>query len=161
MFAVPQPPALRIVQNKSLSMPGKCALSRGSAEAHETVRLNDFPAPDRLNANYTPYADGNVPRQGLYSSYRRICDHHGIPHMNTATLGKAIRLCFPAIKTRRLGVRGNSKYHCKLSMAMPEIRISLANLIGYRLRHTAIQHHRGGMVTGLYSKDQYSWPKWR
>ena len=28
-------------------------------------------------------------------------------------LGKAIRLCFPTIKTRRLGVRGNSKYHCE------------------------------------------------
>ncbi|KAJ6599059.1 hypothetical protein DFH09DRAFT_1129980 [Mycena vulgaris] len=47
-----------------------------------------------LTANYAPYPDGNVPRQGLYFSYRR-----------------AIRLCFPTIKTRRLGVRGNSKYH--------------------------------------------------
>ncbi|EJD01155.1 uncharacterized protein FOMMEDRAFT_169330 [Fomitiporia mediterranea MF3/22] len=64
-----------------------------------------------LNANYAPYPDGNVPRQGLYFSYRRVCDQYGIPHINTATLGKAIRLCFPAIKTRRLGVRGNSKYH--------------------------------------------------
>ena len=36
--------------------------------------------------------------------------------MNTATLGKAIRLCFPNIKTRRLGVRGNSKYHCESSL---------------------------------------------
>ena len=66
----------------------------------------------RLNANYAPYPDGNVPRQGLYFSYRRVCDQYGIPHINTATLGKAIRLCFPTIKTRRLGVRGNSKYHC-------------------------------------------------
>ncbi|EIN10625.1 hypothetical protein PUNSTDRAFT_112444 [Punctularia strigosozonata HHB-11173 SS5] len=64
-----------------------------------------------LTANYTPYPDGNVPRQGLYFSYRRVCDQYGIPHINTATLGKAIRLCFPTIKTRRLGVRGNSKYH--------------------------------------------------
>lgn len=64
-----------------------------------------------LTANYAPYPDGNVPRQGLYFSYRRICDQYGIPHINTATLGKAIRLCFPTIKTRRLGVRGNSKYH--------------------------------------------------
>jgi regulatory factor X len=64
-----------------------------------------------LAANYAPYPDGNVPRQGLYFSYRRICDQYGIPHINTATLGKAIRLCFPTIKTRRLGVRGNSKYH--------------------------------------------------
>lgn len=67
----------------------------------------------RLNANYAPYPDGNVPRQGLYNSYRRVCEEHRIPHINTATLGKAIRLCFPTIKTRRLGVRGNSKYHCK------------------------------------------------
>jgi regulatory factor X len=65
-----------------------------------------------LTANYAPYPDGNVPRQGLYFSYRRVCDQYGIPHINTATLGKAIRLCFPTIKTRRLGVRGNSKYHC-------------------------------------------------
>ena len=68
----------------------------------------------RLTANYAPYPDGNVPRQGLYFSYRRVCDQYGIPHINTATLGKAIRLCFPTIKTRRLGVRGNSKYHCKI-----------------------------------------------
>jgi regulatory factor X len=66
----------------------------------------------RLMANYSTYPDGNVPRQGLYFSYRRVCDRYGIPHINTATLGKAIRLCFPTIKTRRLGVRGNSKYHC-------------------------------------------------
>lgn len=64
-----------------------------------------------LTANYATYPDGNVPRQGLYFSYRRVCDQYGIPHINTATLGKAIRLCFPTIKTRRLGVRGNSKYH--------------------------------------------------
>ncbi|KAG6900962.1 hypothetical protein C0993_004399 [Termitomyces sp. T159_Od127] len=68
-----------------------------------------------LTANYAPYPDGNVPRQGLYFSYRRVCDQYGIPHINTATLGKAIRLCFPTIKTRRLGVRGNSKYHCTAS----------------------------------------------
>jgi len=67
----------------------------------------------RLGANYATYPDGNVPRQGLYFSYRRVCEQYQIPHINTATLGKAIRLCFPTIKTRRLGVRGNSKYHCK------------------------------------------------
>lgn len=72
----------------------------------------------RLTANYAPYPDGNVPRQGLYFSYRRVCDQYGIPHINTATLGKAIRLCFPSIKTRRLGVRGNSKYHCKCLLSL-------------------------------------------
>lgn len=71
----------------------------------------------RLTSNYAPYPDGNVPRQGLYFSYRRVCDQYGIPHINTATLGKAIRLCFPTIKTRRLGVRGNSKYHCEFHLS--------------------------------------------
>jgi regulatory factor X len=75
----------------------------------------------RLAANYAPYPDGNVPRQGLYFSYRRVCDQYGIPHINTATLGKAIRLCFPTIKTRRLGVRGNSKYHCERIIYLSEI----------------------------------------
>lgn len=82
--------------------------SRGPIVIH-----NSHSTP-RLTANYAPYPDGNVPRQGLYFSYRRVCDQYGIPHINTATLGKAIRLCFPTIKTRRLGVRGNSKYHCAL-----------------------------------------------
>ena len=53
----------------------------------------------------------------MYFSYRRVCDQYGIPHINTATLGKAIRLCFPTIKTRRLGVRGNSKYHCECTVS--------------------------------------------
>ena len=81
----------------------------------------------RLTANYAPYPDGNVPRQGLYFSYRRVCDQYGIPHINTATLGKAIRLCFPNIKTRRLGVRGNSKYHCACSIVSLSVigRLSL------------------------------------
>lgn len=77
----------------------------------------------RLTSNYAPYPDGNVPRQGLYFSYRRVCDQYGIPHINTATLGKAIRLCFPTIKTRRLGVRGNSKYHCKRHLSAWEFFI--------------------------------------
>jgi hypothetical protein len=93
-----------------------------TAQSRSLFRLGKLPssAPGpnligicyRLTANYAPYPDGNVPRQGLYFSYRRVCDQYGIPHINTATLGKAIRLCFPTIKTRRLGVRGNSKYHC-------------------------------------------------
>ena len=92
----------------------------------------------RLTSNYAPYPDGNVPRQGLYFSYRRICDQYGIPHINTATLGKAIRLCFPTIKTRRLGVRGNSKYHCKFphpffptaNPATVSLAFSLSSLLG-------------------------------
>lgn len=85
--------------------------------------FSSFYCAQRLTANYAPYPDGNVPRQGLYFSYRRVCDQYGIPHINTATLGKAIRLCFPTIKTRRLGVRGNSKYHCAYTASVPHLMV--------------------------------------
>ncbi|KAI5124971.1 hypothetical protein M0805_007397 [Coniferiporia weirii] len=84
---------------------------RAATTTSASDRAKQIFVQEWLKANYAPYPDGNVPRQGLYFSYRRVCDQYGIPHINTATLGKAIRLCFPTIKTRRLGVRGNSKYH--------------------------------------------------
>jgi regulatory factor X len=31
--------------------------------------------------------------------------------LNPASFGKLVRLVFPGLKTRRLGVRGESKYH--------------------------------------------------
>ncbi|KAG8983039.1 hypothetical protein FRB90_006354, partial [Tulasnella sp. 427] len=92
-----------------------------------------------LSANYAPYPDGNVPRQGLYNSYRRVCDLHNIPHINTATLGKAIRLCFPSIKTRRLGVRGNSKYHyCGIRPATVSEAEFLQDFVRRTTNHAAI-----------------------
>src|SRR5580658_8453270 len=106
MCVPPRPPV-------PLTGPSKFSYKHGT---HSASYAPQFPVTQsifRLTANYAPYPDGNVPRQGLYFSYRRVCDQYGIPHINTATLGKAIRLCFPTIKTRRLGVRGNSKYHCE------------------------------------------------
>ncbi|KAG8952661.1 hypothetical protein FRC04_004023 [Tulasnella sp. 424] len=92
-----------------------------------------------LSANYAPYPDGNVPRQGLYNSYRRVCDAYNIPHINTATLGKAIRLCFPNIKTRRLGVRGNSKYHyCGIRPATVAEAEFLQDFVRRTTNHAAI-----------------------
>ena len=108
MFVQPPPRALQTERSRFLFKLGPCFYC-----SHKVARPpNYWRVKNRLTANYAPYPDGNVPRQGLYFSYRRVCDQYGIPHINTATLGKAIRLCFPTIKTRRLGVRGNSKYHC-------------------------------------------------
>ncbi|MBW0539916.1 hypothetical protein O181_079631, partial [Austropuccinia psidii MF-1] len=64
-----------------------------------------------LNSSYISYTDGNVSRQGLYGSYLRICQEYDIKPINSASFGKAVRQSYPNIKTRRLGVRGNSKYH--------------------------------------------------
>lgn len=101
----------RMTLNSDQALEKLAANVRAATTTSASDRAKQIFVQAWLTANYAPYPDGNVPRQGLYFSYRRVCDHYGIPHINTATLGKAIRLCFPTIKTRRLGVRGNSKYH--------------------------------------------------
>ncbi|KAJ7228654.1 hypothetical protein GGX14DRAFT_345731 [Mycena pura] len=101
----------RMTLSSDLALEKLAANVRAATTTSASDRAKQIFVQAWLTANYAPYPDGNVPRQGLYFSYRRVCDQYGIPHINTATLGKAIRLCFPTIKTRRLGVRGNSKYH--------------------------------------------------
>ncbi|KAK6908478.1 hypothetical protein I203_102480 [Kwoniella mangroviensis CBS 8507] len=64
-----------------------------------------------LMLSYTHAVGRTVPRQGLYHSYTVSCDEYGLKPINSASFGKAVRAAFPGIKTRRLGVRGNSKYH--------------------------------------------------
>lgn len=52
-----------------------------------------------------------VPRNAVYNRYVRVCATEKIRALNPASFGKLVRIVFPNIKTRRLGVRGHSKYH--------------------------------------------------
>ncbi|KAI8136931.1 RFX DNA-binding domain-containing protein [Fennellomyces sp. T-0311] len=61
--------------------------------------------------NYQYEADHNVPRSGMYEHYRSTCDRCHVSPVNSATFGKLIRHVLPEISTRRLGTRGQSKYH--------------------------------------------------
>ncbi|XP_065904590.1 transcription factor RFX3-like isoform X2 [Dysidea avara] len=57
-------------------------------------------------------ADGvSLPRSTLYNHYLRHCAANKIDAVNAASFGKLIRSVFVGLKTRRLGTRGNSKYH--------------------------------------------------
>ncbi|XP_066247935.1 transcription factor RFX3 isoform X2 [Euwallacea similis] len=57
-------------------------------------------------------ADGvSLPRSTLYAHYLRHCSDHKLEPVNAASFGKLIRSVFLGLKTRRLGTRGNSKYH--------------------------------------------------
>lgn len=56
-------------------------------------------------------SDGNVPRNRIYARYVTICAELSLQPLNPASFGKLVRIVFPNIKTRRLGVRGQSKYH--------------------------------------------------
>ncbi|KAF7489429.1 DNA-binding protein RFX2 [Sarcoptes scabiei] len=57
-------------------------------------------------------ADGvSLPRSTLYSHYQQHCQQNQIEPVNAASFGKLIRSVFVGLRTRRLGTRGNSKYH--------------------------------------------------
>lgn len=54
---------------------------------------------------------GSVPRNRVYATYARSCAEEKVTVLNPASFGKLVRVLFPGLKTRRLGVRGMSKYH--------------------------------------------------
>jgi regulatory factor X len=47
----------------------------------------------------------------VYSKYAERCGTERVIPLNPASFGKLVRVIFPGIQTRRLGVRGESKYH--------------------------------------------------
>ncbi|KAL2197597.1 hypothetical protein P885DRAFT_68719 [Corynascus similis CBS 632.67] len=70
---------------------------------------------------------GSVPRGRVYANYASRCATERITVLNPASFGKLVRVLFPGLKTRRLGVRGESKYHYvnfQLKEEQPDIRDS-------------------------------------
>ncbi|RYO79728.1 hypothetical protein DL764_009988 [Monosporascus ibericus] len=68
---------------------------------------------------------GSVPRGRVYANYASRCATERITVLNPASFGKLVRVLFPGLKTRRLGVRGESKYHYvnfSLAEDQPELR---------------------------------------
>lgn len=65
----------------------------------------------RIRANYVREREHNVPRRNMFEHYKIDCTAQDLTPVNSATFGKLLRVVFPDLKTRRLGVRGQSKYH--------------------------------------------------
>ncbi|NXG10853.1 RFX2 protein, partial [Sakesphorus luctuosus] len=61
--------------------------------------------------NYETAEGVSLPRSSLYNYYLRHCQEHKLDPVNAASFGKLIRSVFMGLRTRRLGTRGNSKYH--------------------------------------------------
>ncbi|EGD79943.1 hypothetical protein PTSG_10225 [Salpingoeca rosetta] len=64
-----------------------------------------------LHENFEACEDVSLGREPLYKHYIDHCKEMGQDPVNQASFGKLIRSVFPNLKTRRLGTRGNSKYH--------------------------------------------------
>ncbi|KAI5190470.1 hypothetical protein NECID01_0976 [Nematocida sp. AWRm77] len=69
------------------------------------------PITNWLNLNYIASKDSSIPRCIIYQHYCEDFKKEGIEPLNTAMFGKVIKMAFPFIRSRRLGNRGNSKYH--------------------------------------------------
>ncbi|XP_031414229.1 transcription factor RFX3 isoform X2 [Clupea harengus] len=61
--------------------------------------------------NYETAEGVSLPRSTLYYHYMRHCQDQKLDPVNAASFGKLIRSIFMGLRTRRLGTRGNSKYH--------------------------------------------------
>ncbi|KAI1891620.1 hypothetical protein AGOR_G00145660 [Albula goreensis] len=61
--------------------------------------------------NYETAEGVSLPRSSLYNHYLRHCQEQKLEPVNAASFGKLIRSVFMGLRTRRLGTRGNSKYH--------------------------------------------------
>ncbi|KAJ9325532.1 transcriptional regulator family: RFX DNA-binding domain [Paecilomyces variotii] len=56
-------------------------------------------------------SSGSVRRDRVYCCYAEKCGSERVSVLNPASFGKLVRIIFPNVQTRRLGVRGESKYH--------------------------------------------------
>ncbi|XP_023674257.1 DNA-binding protein RFX2-like isoform X2 [Paramormyrops kingsleyae] len=61
--------------------------------------------------NYETAEGVSLPRSSLYNHYLWHCQEQKLEPVNAASFGKLIRSVFMGLRTRRLGNRGNSKYH--------------------------------------------------
>jgi hypothetical protein len=64
-----------------------------------------------LLEKYEQHPDSDLLRSYVYEQYETFCKDNNIESTNTSGFGKLIHATFPNIKSRRLGIRGRSKYH--------------------------------------------------
>lgn len=64
-----------------------------------------------LEENYETVSGACLPRSVLYTHYQDFCKRNHVEPSSAASFGKIIRVKFPNLTTRRLGTRGQSKYH--------------------------------------------------
>eukprot|EP00126_Sphaerothecum_destruens_P012527 Sdes_comp21467_c0_seq1m20097 len=80
--------------------------SKATFTKYKSPRITEW-----LLSNYEAVDGVSMPRSDLYDHYISFCKETDSNPINAASFGKLIRAVFSNLKTRRLGTRGNSKYH--------------------------------------------------
>ncbi|XP_063853512.1 DNA-binding protein RFX2-like isoform X4 [Scylla paramamosain] len=108
-----------------------------------------------LMDNYETAEGVSLPRSTLYNHYLRHCADHKLDPVNAASFGKLIRSVFLGLRTRRLGTRGNSKYHYYGIRIKPTSPLINVNDDGSPIT----VRHQGSCNTSLKKSGQSSLPQ--
>uniref|UniRef100_A0A3Q3XH50 RFX-type winged-helix domain-containing protein n=1 Tax=Mola mola TaxID=94237 RepID=A0A3Q3XH50_MOLML len=88
------------------------ATGGGGGQSYSSPNSRAPPATVQwLCDNYEGAEGVSLPRCTLYYHYLLHCQEQKLEPVNAASFGKLIRSVFMGLRTRRLGTRGNSKYH--------------------------------------------------
>ncbi|XP_069460484.1 MHC class II regulatory factor RFX1 isoform X3 [Ambystoma mexicanum] len=91
-------------------IPGGYLLGSSNQSYSHTTRASPATVQWLLD-NYETAEGVSLPRSTLYCHYLLHCQEQKLEPVNAASFGKLIRSVFMGLRTRRLGTRGNSKYH--------------------------------------------------
>ncbi|KAM9457143.1 MHC class II regulatory factor RFX1a isoform 5-T8 [Clarias gariepinus] len=90
---------------------GSSSSSSGNGQSYsQNARVSPATVQWLLD-NYETAEGVSLPRSTLYCHYLLHCQEQKLEPVNAASFGKLIRSVFMGLRTRRLGTRGNSKYH--------------------------------------------------
>uniref|UniRef100_A0A4W3IHN4 DNA-binding protein RFX2 n=1 Tax=Callorhinchus milii TaxID=7868 RepID=A0A4W3IHN4_CALMI len=107
--------AMEVGGSQIISSGGTYLIHGGSMDSsRHPLSHTSRPSPGTLQwllDNYETAEGVSLPRSSLYNHYLRHCQEQKLDPVNAASFGKLIRSVFMGLRTRRLGTRGNSKYH--------------------------------------------------
>lgn len=99
-----------VLMNGVLTKVGKPSVPASSGKIYSTAQNCPITVKWLLE-NFESMVGQSLPRSFVYDQYVAHCGLNKIDAVNAASFGKLIRSVFLGLRTRRLGTRGNSKYH--------------------------------------------------
>ncbi|BFZ57292.1 hypothetical protein PYCC9005_004343 [Savitreella phatthalungensis] len=100
-----------VSEHQSTDLHALAPLVRANEATKESERYRNLYAHQWLALECELAPDVAVPRNRMYGAYVDLCARERLRPVNSAGFGRLVRLVYPDVKTRRLGIRGESKYH--------------------------------------------------
>lgn len=104
--------------------------------------------------------DVAVPRNTIYAAYVDLCAKQRLKALTSASFGRCVRMVYPDVSTRRLGVRGESKYHyCGIRLVGDDSGLRTANQVSVRKEKYKLKESRRKPALGAALQDVFNTAK--